>query len=157
MSISLPCPGGCACGEVRYQLVADPVTCYVCHCTDCQTRTGSAFGISMICESDAIKLERGSPELVEVELPDGRVKRANRCPSCQVSVWGSPRASPNLRTLHPGTLDDASWLAPIGHIWTRSAQPWVVIDPESLQFERQPTPEQMLELVRAWKQRPSQG
>ena len=153
MSIPLPCAGGCTCGEVRYQLVADPVSCYACHCTDCQTATGSAFGISMICEAEAIKIERGSPELIEIELSDGRVKRANRCPTCHVNLWGAPKVAANLRTLHPGTLDDTSWLVPIGHIWTRSAQPWVVLDPGSIQYEQQPTPEELLELVRAWKQR----
>ena len=153
MSIPLPCSGGCTCGDVRYRLVADPVTCYACHCTDCQTATGSAFGISMICERDAIELERGSPELVELDLPDGRVKRANRCSRCLVNLWGTPKAIPNLLTLHPGTLDDTSWLAPIGHIWTRSAQPWVVLDPNLLQYEQQSTPEELLGLVRAWKSR----
>ncbi len=108
----------------------------------------------MICKSEAIELVRGAPELVEVELPDGRLKRANRCAVCGANVWGAPSAFPNLRTLHPGGLDDTSWLNPVGHIWTRSAQPWVVLDPGTLQYERQPSNDELLALVQAWQQRP---
>jgi hypothetical protein len=28
-------------------------------------------------------------------------------------------------TLRAGTLDDTTWLVPIAHMYTRSAQPWV--------------------------------
>jgi hypothetical protein len=39
-----------------------------------------------------------------------------------------------------GSLDDTSWLRPVGHIWTRSRQPWVDISdaPSSLVFEQEP-------------------
>ncbi|HME74058.1 MAG TPA: GFA family protein [Myxococcota bacterium] len=94
---------------------------------------------------------QGQPELFEVELPDGRRKRANRCANCATNVWGSPLRFPQLLILHPGTLDDTSWLEPAGHIWTCSAQPWVRLPAESLCYEQQP--EDMMALVRAWKAR----
>ncbi len=37
--------GGCLCGKVRYTISAEPVFTGVCHCTDCQKATGSAFNI----------------------------------------------------------------------------------------------------------------
>src|SRR2546422_6792471 len=39
--------GGCLCGTVRYRVVGNPnpTLTGVCHCTLCQRRTGSAFGI----------------------------------------------------------------------------------------------------------------
>ena len=120
-----------------------------------QASTGTAFGISMICQREAIKIERGTPKRVEIEMSDGRVKQTVHCPRCRVSVWSEPKAAPNLLTLRPGTLDDTSWLAPIGHIWTRSAQPWVSMDPAVLRYEKQPTPAELLDLIRAWKNKAS--
>jgi len=38
-----------------------------------------------------------------------------------------------------GTLDDTSWIEPVGDIWTRRAQPWIVLPAGRLQAERQPT------------------
>ena len=54
-------------------------------------------------------------------------------------------------TLRPGTLDDHSWLRPVAHIWTSSAQPWVEIPADVLRYEN--NPDDVLELVRAWKAR----
>ena len=124
--------GGCLCGAVRYRLNGDPITLYVCHCTDCQTATGTSFVLSMLVPRDAIEVLRGEPELHETELPDGRRKRANRCPVCATNVWGAPHRFPQILNLHPGTLDDTSWLEPVGHIWTRSAQPWVTLSSNRL-------------------------
>ena len=37
--------GGCLCGKVRYSANGRPAFVGVCHCTDCQKFTGSAFAI----------------------------------------------------------------------------------------------------------------
>ena len=150
--MSFPQPGGCECEKVRYQLTSDPVTVYACHCTDCQTATGASFALSMYVARDAIKLLRGEPQLREFNLSDGRERRAFACAECGASLWGERRNLPELLNLQPGTLDDTSWFRPVGHIWTRSAQPWVTIPPEALRYEMQP--EDPLPLVRAWKSRP---
>jgi len=33
--------GGCTCGAVRYRLTDAPMFAHCCHCTSCQTETGS--------------------------------------------------------------------------------------------------------------------
>jgi len=51
-----PYTGGCVCGATRYRLTAEPLTLYACHCTDCQKRSGSAFGLSMWVHRGALEL-----------------------------------------------------------------------------------------------------
>ena len=36
--------GGCLCGNIKYVAEVDQETATVCHCTDCQVNSGSAFG-----------------------------------------------------------------------------------------------------------------
>jgi hypothetical protein len=48
--------GGCACGNVRYQLQLPPLLVHCCHCTACQRQTGSAFATNAIVESSAVTL-----------------------------------------------------------------------------------------------------
>jgi hypothetical protein len=146
-----PKTGGCLCGAIRYRLVDDPATLYACHCTDCQTATGSSFVLSMIVPREAIELVRGAPEVSEFVLDGGRRVRRLFCRACGTALWSEPPAVPQVRTLRAGTLDDTSWFEPVGHIWTRSAQRWVRIPPDTLNYEQQPP--DMLPLVRAWKAR----
>ena len=146
-----PCEGGCACGAVRYQLLEDPLELHVCHCTRCQTVSGSAFVMCMPVHSRGLKVLQGAPELVSFESRDGQSKRHLRCPDCNSCMWGEIRGLPEVLALQAGTLDDTGWLEPIAHIWTSSAQPWVEIPAGVLLYEHEP--EDSLELVRAWRGR----
>lgn len=151
--VVFPQHGGCFCGNVRYALNEDPLTLYACHCTDCQRQTGSSFVLSMWVKLDALQLVRGEPQEYELKLPDGRPKRAKFCSRCSTRLWGTPYKSPALAVLRPGTLDDTSWLYPIGHIWTRSAQPWIHIPDGTLNYSGQPEVAEFAVLVHAWKNR----
>jgi hypothetical protein len=106
----------------------------------------------MIVRREALRIVRGAPQEYSIEMPDGRRKQAHVCARCHTRLWG-PSSVAGLAVLEPGTLEDTSWLRPVGHIWTRSAQPWVRIPEASLRFEEQPRGEEQLALVRAWKQR----
>lgn len=146
-----PCDGGCACGAVRYRLLEDPLESHVCHCTNCQTATGSAFVMCMPVHIRSLELLKGDPKVVSFESPDGLAKRNRRCPECGCCIWGEIGGLPEVVALQAGTLDDTSWVEPIAHIWTNSAQPWVEIPTNVLRYEKQPGDN--LELVRAWKSR----
>jgi hypothetical protein len=105
----------------------------------------------MIVRRESLEILSGHPAQYSVEMIDGRIKQAHFCDRCSTRLWG-PSSVPGLAVLEPGTLDDTSWLIPVGHIWTRSAQPWVVLSDSKLKFSRQPEGEESLALVRAWKQ-----
>jgi len=148
---AFPVEGGCACGAVRYRLLEDPLELHACHCTDCQRLTGSAFVLSMPVRRPAVELLRGEPARVEFETVSGIPRCERYCPACGTRIWSEPQHYPDLLTLRPGTLDDTSWLRPIAHIWTHSAQPWVTIPDDVLRYEKEP--DDALKLVRAWKSR----
>ena len=149
--VSFPQRGACLCSAIEYSLREDPLTLYVCHCTDCQRQSGSSFALSMIVRSEALQIVRGRPEQYAVEMDDGRIKQATFCTRCSTRLWG-PSSISGLTVLEPGTLDDTSWLRPIAHIWTRSAQAWIPIPDGSLSFSKQPGEEDYLVLVQVWKQ-----
>jgi hypothetical protein len=103
---------------------------------------------------EALQFVRGRPQRYAVEMADGRLKQSHFCSRCSTRLWG-PSSVSGLAVVEPGTLDDTSWLCPVGHIWTRSAQPWVHIPESSLTFDEQPGEDGWLALVRAWKNRSS--
>jgi hypothetical protein len=145
-----PYTGGCLCGEVRYVLNGEPLTLYACHCTDCQRSTGTAFALSLVMARSSLKVQKGNPVQVDLTLVDGRVKRRQVCPSCGTRLWGEPLKLPDAVIVQPGTLDDASWLRPVAHIWTRSAQPWFQFPEDAVLFEGQPP---HMDLRKLWRER----
>lgn len=118
--------GGCACGEIRYRLISAPMFVHCCHCTSCQTETGSAFVINAMIESDRVEAIRGGPEPVLTPSESGRGQQIWRCPTCRVALWSNyGGAADILRFVRVGTLDKPGGLPPDIHIYTRSKLPWV--------------------------------
>ncbi len=143
--------GGCLCGAIRYRLSDEPLSVYACHCTDCQRQTGTSFALSMIMRRSALDLLQGEPRRYAVTVAGGHEKHGAFCATCATRLWGEPSKFPRVVVIRPGTLDDATWIRPIAHIWTRSAQPWVAIPEGTLTFETQP--EDPMALVDAWRDR----
>jgi hypothetical protein len=120
--------GGCACGEVRYGLNDAPMFVHCCHCTSCQTETGSAFVINALIESELVATIAGAAEPVMTPSASGRGQQVWRCPRCRVALWSNyGGAADVLRFVRVGTLDAPAALPPDVHIYTRSKLPWVTL------------------------------
>jgi len=141
--------GGCECKSVRYQFKGEPLTCYACHCTDCQTSSGSAFGLSMIVNDKDVEVTEGEISVNTIDTNGIKVQK-HYCAQCGTSFWFSADEYPNIMALKPGTFDDTSWFEPIAHLWVRSAQPWVILDKSISQYEKQP---EISELIGLWANR----
>ncbi len=118
--------GGCACGAVGYRLKAAPMFVHCCHCTACQTETGTAFVLNALIESAQVETLRGAPEPVLTPSESGRGQQVWRCPDCRVALWSNYGGAVDvLRFVRVGTLDAPAALPPDVHIYTRSKLPWL--------------------------------
>jgi hypothetical protein len=54
--------GACHCGNVAFEADVDPATARICHCTDCQTMSGSLFRANIQAAGDAFRLVGGTPK-----------------------------------------------------------------------------------------------
>jgi len=133
-----PYTGRCFCGSAQYRIAEEPLVVYACHCTDCQKRSGSAFGLSMWVRLTALSLAKGEVRADAPLAADGRPRPGKVCPLCSIRLWSEPPHRPGLAVVRPGTLDDTSWIRPQAHLWTRSAQPWVAIPEGVPRYETQP-------------------
>ena len=106
---------------------------HCCHCTSCQTETGTAFVINALIESAQVELLKGEPNPVMTPTESGRGQQVWRCPNCRVAVWSNyGGAVDKVRFVRVGTLDDPGKLPPDIHIYTRSKLPWVRLPAEAL-------------------------
>ncbi len=144
-----PLTGGCQCGAVRFKLKAAPVVFYLCHCSDCQKQSSSAFGESVKVKAADVEVE-GELALFHVTSDSGAVKWCEFCPKCGVRIFHGRKPGAETFNMKGGTFDDVSWLKPAGHIWTVSKQPFVCIADDELSYPRQ-QPE-LGPLVARWRE-----
>ena len=116
--------GGCLCGAVRYTANAEPEFVGLCHCTDCQKHTGSAFAIMVRLPKTALQLQ-GTVKTFSKPGDSGNPILRYFCPECGSSIYDEPTARPGKINLNAGTLDDPSLVAPTLEIYCDSALPWV--------------------------------
>lgn len=147
--MKIPLTGGCQCGQLRYEVNAEPLSVYVCHCTECQRQSGAAFGMSVLVPRAAFRFVKGDPRRYSRTADSGRVIDGDFCDNCGVRPVHYPRANDTVAILKPGTLDDTSWLHPVGHIWTNSAQAWMPIAKDSVIHEGHPS--DLTSLIEAWQ------
>ena len=55
--------GSCHCGAIAYEAEIDPETVGICHCTDCQQLTGTAFRVTAFAPGSAFRIVRGTPKV----------------------------------------------------------------------------------------------
>ncbi len=130
--------GGCQCKRIRYEIRAEPLTLYVCHCQECQKQSSSAFGMSMPVPREALMILQGHPKQYQRSSESGREVSCWFCGECGTRLFHNPARNPKITNLKPGTLDDTSWLKPVGNLWAGSSQKWVVLDEKLLNYEAQP-------------------
>jgi hypothetical protein len=129
--------GGCNCGQIRYQLSAAPLTCYLCHCHLCQKRTGSPFSMTLVLPAGALEITEGQTQSTQRVRPDGAVNVGHICGVCQSRIHTEVVGRPTVN-LRAGALDDTSWVRPVAQFWATSAQPWALV-PDILTYDQQPT------------------
>ena len=62
--------GRCHCGQISFEAEIDPTQVRVCHCTDCQTLTGTAFRTNVGSLPGTFVLKSGAPK-IDISSGDG--------------------------------------------------------------------------------------
>ena len=118
--------GGCHCGHIRYEAEVNPETVRVCHCTDCQRLTGTAFRANIASLQGTFILKSGTPKIYTKTAESGNKRAHAFCPECGAPIY-SAATGPNPSTvgLRIGGLDQrAEFAPPFRQAWCRSALPW---------------------------------
>lgn len=128
--------GRCHCGALSFVAEVDPDKVEVCHCTDCQTLSGSAFRVVVPAEPGTFKLLSGEPKTYVKTAESGNRRVQAFCPTCGTALFahalaGEPHIRPPIIGLRVGAIAQRAHLPPRSQYWTRSRLHWVT-DVDSL-------------------------
>ena len=131
--------GRCHCGKISFEAEIDPGQVRICHCTDCQTLSGSAFRVNVASLPGTFALKSGTPKsYVKTTADSGNPRSHGFCADCGTPLWAtSTEPNPASYGLRVGTLDCRSDLRPSRQGWYRSALPWTKDLPVATTSERQ--------------------
>ena len=131
--------GGCHCGRICYEAEVDPSTVVICHCTDCQTLSGSAFRTVVPTTEGTFKLLSGTPKVYVKTGESGNKREQTFCPDCGTPIYSGPVGDgPRVVSLRVGTIHQRDQMVPTDQYWFRSAQAWLSALPSVKRRETQP-------------------
>jgi len=119
--------GGCHCGYIAYEAEVDPDKVRICHCTDCQTLSGSAFRTVVFTDPGSFKLRSGEVAIYVKIAESGNERQQSFCPKCGTPIFSaSLDDDPNkVHSLGVGSVRQRDRLIPKQQSWMRSSQRWL--------------------------------
>jgi hypothetical protein len=119
--------GRCHCGFITIEAEADPDKTAVCHCTDCQAGTGSAFRVNVPVPGNTFKMSGTPATYLKTTAESGKPRLQAFCPRCGSPIYSTtpgegPQASYMLRV---GILRQRDQFVPRRQNWYRSALAWL--------------------------------
>ena len=118
--------GSCHCGFLTYEGETDPERVLICHCTDCQSLSGTAFRTLAPVGSDSFRFLSGEPTIYVKMAESGNKRELAFCPKCGSSIYSTATGEgPHDFVVRVGTVRQRDQLVPKVQIWTRSEQHWL--------------------------------
>lgn len=118
--------GGCACGQVRYEVRGPLRDVIACHCIQCR-RTSGHFVAATACRRPAFKLVKGETLKWYVAVPGFR---RGFCSECGSSLFFEEETGERI-SIAAGSLDKPRGLKIAAHIFAREAGEYYEIDPRA--------------------------
>ena len=119
--------GACHCGFIAVEGEADPERVTICHCTDCQTGTGSAFRVSIPVPGNSFKMTGQPANYLKTTAESGNPRVQAFCSKCGTPIYSTSPGEgvqPSYM-VRVGILRQRDQFVPKRQIWFRSARPWV--------------------------------
>lgn len=127
-----PRTGGCLCGGVRYRLGGRCRDIILCHCENCRRTHGHYSAYTAVDQQDLELTCEDTLQWYHDASPDTWRGFCNRCGA---SLFWDARDGRNKISVAAGSLDDASGLKLIGHVFLREAGKYYRVDDDLPRFE----------------------
>ena len=115
----------CACGTLRVKVRGEPMRVAVCHCVQCQKRSGSVFADNAHFDRrSVVAIEGESKAFARATERGGRVT-FHFCMRCGSSVYWDLSLDPNIVGVAVGAFGDPGFAKPTRSLFGVTRHHWV--------------------------------
>lgn len=132
--------GACHCGEIAFEADLDIEKVGICHCTDCQQLSASAFRTIAVVEGETFKLLRGRPKEYVKVGDSGNHRVQAFCQNCGSALYATDVGDrPKEYNIRAGTVRQRDQLIPKFECWHASALPWLPELGQTAKYDKNPS------------------
>lgn len=118
--------GSCHCGEVEFEAVVDANKVMLCHCTDCQKLSGTAFRSVVISAPNGLTFTKGKTKEYIKIAESGNERAQGFCQNCGSAIYATSVDTENrVYGIRVGCVEQRNELTPKCQIWGHSSVPWL--------------------------------
>lgn len=121
----------CQCGQLSVECDGDPVRVSVCHCHDCQRRSGSAFAAQIRFPSDKVRISGDHAHWTRIGDSGGKAVH-HFCPVCGSTLFYELDSMPGTRAIAMGGFAGQALPAPWVSVYEERKADWVEIVGEGI-------------------------
>lgn len=129
----------CHCGQLRLTARGQPAKVSMCHCLDCQRRTGSAFSVAVFYARDQVEIA-GLSKTYERPSASGFPVTFHFCGECGSNVFWSPARMPDRIGVALGAFADPEFAPPQQSVWSKDRHSWIRLPDAMPEFSENPPP-----------------
>jgi hypothetical protein len=124
----------CSCGQLRVTCDGEPVRVSMCHCLECQKRTGSTFGAQARWPRDKVTIAGRSSEYVRIADSSNGIT-FHFCPHCGSTVYYLLNDIADIIAVAVGAFADPTFPAPQFSVYESRKHAWTGIPAAAEHFE----------------------
>ena len=126
----------CSCGQLRVTCAGEPVRLSMCHCLECQKRTGAPFGVQARFDRAQVRTQGTATEFERIGDEGNRIT-FRFCPVCGSTVYWTLSGFPDLVAVAVGNFADRDFPAPRFSVYESRRHSWVIVPdhPEVQHFD----------------------
>lgn len=128
----------CHCGALALACSGEPRKVSLCHCLDCQRRSGAPFSVAAFYARDSVCVVHGEASAYERGSASGYPVRFHFCARCGSNVWWEPQRMPDLVGVAVGAFADPDFPRPQQAVFARDRHPWVELPGDVPEFATSP-------------------
>lgn len=114
----------CNCGQLSLAAEGDPVRISMCHCIECQRRTGAVLSNQARYPRERVTVH-GEAATYTRNAESGNALTFRFCPKCGSTVYWEGQGFPGFVAVAIGTFADPTFPGPTLSIWESTRHGWV--------------------------------